>query len=219
VEAVRGELKERHRDVLDLLLLAGARPGELLKLTTGMIERSGEIWRVPLKKHENAKRKRAALSFSQLRSSDSEKVSQASSRRSDFPVSATGVFRDDQTRVRPRECRSVCPAPIEAHVATKLTDDIGLEAAQHLLGHSKRAMTEHYARAAERQAIEAAKRLASEGSVRAIDSEKAVRVASMSQSLNSRLENAGRGSCYGPSTGLSPLRTPNAALSRYWARL
>ncbi len=41
--AVRGVLREKHRDMLDLLSLAGARPDELLKLTTGIIDRSGPI--------------------------------------------------------------------------------------------------------------------------------------------------------------------------------
>jgi integrase len=52
--AVRAELNPRHRDIFDLLLLTGARPGEVLKLTTGMIDRTGEIWRVDLTQHKTA---------------------------------------------------------------------------------------------------------------------------------------------------------------------
>jgi site-specific recombinase XerD len=43
--------------------------------------------------------------------------------------------------------------------ATLVVDGLGLEHAQSLLGHSDVATTRHYARTAERQAIEAAARL------------------------------------------------------------
>jgi len=42
LRAVRDVLCQRHRDVFDLLLLTGARPGELIGLTTGDIDRAGE---------------------------------------------------------------------------------------------------------------------------------------------------------------------------------
>lgn len=44
VDAVRDVLSQCHRDLIDLQLLTGTRSGELLKLTTGMIDRSGDIW-------------------------------------------------------------------------------------------------------------------------------------------------------------------------------
>jgi len=44
-------------------------------------------------------------------------------------------------------------------VATGLADEIGTEAAQRLLEHATRAMTEHYSKSAERVATEAAKSL------------------------------------------------------------
>lgn len=52
LKAVRAELSKRDRDVFDLMLLTGARPGELLHLTTGMIDRTGAIWRAELAKHK-----------------------------------------------------------------------------------------------------------------------------------------------------------------------
>src|SRR5581483_10207218 len=50
------KLKPRHRDAFDLLLLTGARPGELIGLTTGAIDRTGEVWRADLAQHKTRHR-------------------------------------------------------------------------------------------------------------------------------------------------------------------
>lgn len=42
---------------------------------------------------------------------------------------------------------------------TRIADEVGLEAAQRVTGHADAVMTEHYARIADRQAIDAVKRL------------------------------------------------------------
>lgn len=52
IEAVRAVLSERQRDIFDLLLLTASRPGGIIGLTTGQIDRSGEVWRVDLQKHK-----------------------------------------------------------------------------------------------------------------------------------------------------------------------
>ena len=61
--AVRVVLRENHRHMLDLLSLTGARPGSLLKLTTGMIDRSGLIWRCELTQHETTHRGKTRVLF------------------------------------------------------------------------------------------------------------------------------------------------------------
>lgn len=59
IEAGRAQLKPIYRDVVDLLLLTGARPGEILGLTSGMIDRRGDEWVVELKNHKNRHKKKA----------------------------------------------------------------------------------------------------------------------------------------------------------------
>ena len=54
IEAVRKQLKPLHRDVLDLLTLTGARPGELIGLKMKDINRTGDIWRADLTNHKTA---------------------------------------------------------------------------------------------------------------------------------------------------------------------
>jgi integrase len=160
IEAVRPHLTDRYRDIIDLLLLTGARSGEIIGLTTGVIDRSGDIWRVDLKHHKTAKRgKSRTLYFNAKAQRILTKYLQADP---DAPLFRT---RGDRLSAALKEaCRDAGVAEFTPHwlrhtVATKIVDEMGTEAAQRLLGHCGAAMTEHYSRAAERKAIEAARRL------------------------------------------------------------
>ncbi|MFO0917200.1 MAG: site-specific integrase [Planctomycetaceae bacterium] len=50
-------------DIVDLMLLTGCRPGELIGLKTGQIDRTGEIWRVALAKHKTAHKGKSRTLF------------------------------------------------------------------------------------------------------------------------------------------------------------
>lgn len=160
IDAVRATLRQRHRDVLDLLLLTGARPGELLGLKVGDIDRTGDVWRADLKSHKSThKGKRRTLFFNA--------TAQAILRRYLSPK-ATGLIlkvrRDNFSPTLKRACIRAKVTPFVPHqlrhtVATKLADEMGVEAAQRLLGHCDVAMTEHYSRGAERQAVAAVQSL------------------------------------------------------------
>jgi integrase len=63
LQAVRAVLDGRNRDLFDLLLLTGARPGELLSLKTGDIDRSGELWRADLTRHKTAHQGKSRVLF------------------------------------------------------------------------------------------------------------------------------------------------------------
>lgn len=159
-QAVRKVLREKHRDMLDLLSLTGARPGELLKLTTGMIDRSGPIWRCELSQHKTSHRgKTRVLFFNEAAQLILRKYLQGNP-----DTRLLKMRRDNFGHVVNRACiranvTPFCPHQVRHTVATKLVDEMGTEAAQRLLGHSKAAMTEHYSKGAERQAQEAVKRL------------------------------------------------------------
>jgi integrase len=188
---VRAVLSGRNRDLFDLLLLTGARSGELLSLTTAMIDRSGELWRSDLSKHKTAHQERSRTLFFNAKAQellrpyllDDPQQRLFPIRRDTFGATIRGACEvafgmPDELRnpdvkelspsaladVRRRASewrRKHCWTPhwLRHTVATRLADEMGTEAAQRLLGHATRAMTEHYSRAAERQAIEAAKRL------------------------------------------------------------
>jgi integrase len=160
IEAVRKVLKPHHRDVFDLLLLTGARSGELLGLTGELLDRSGDTWRADLSEHKTAhKGKRRVLFFN--------RSAQAILLRHLKPNPAEklfGIRRDNFAKVISRACERAkvdhfCPHMLRHTVSTSLVDSVGIEGAQRVLGHSSAAMTEHYSRVAERQAVEAVQKL------------------------------------------------------------
>ncbi len=54
IEKVKGFVNRSVAALIDLQLLTGARPGELLHLTAEDLDRSGEVWKVRLAKHKTA---------------------------------------------------------------------------------------------------------------------------------------------------------------------
>jgi integrase len=160
IEAVRVVLNERHRDIVDLLLLTGARPGEILDLTAGAIDKSGDVWRADLSQHKTRHMgKSRTLFFNATAQFILQKYLGADPAARLFPLR-----RDVFGHAVKAACLKAGVTPWVPHalrhtVATRLADDVGTEAAQRLLGHATRAMTEHYSRSAERVAVEAAKRL------------------------------------------------------------
>ena len=54
IEAVRLLVTPLVRDLIDVQRLTGARSGELLALTTGAINRTGEVWTAELSDHKTA---------------------------------------------------------------------------------------------------------------------------------------------------------------------
>ncbi len=184
--AVRALLTPIHRDVFDLMLMTGCRPGELLGLTTADINRAGEIWRAELAHHKTAhKGKGRTLFFNATaqtilqrhlkadpaarllpvaRNSFGNAVVRACEVAFGMPAELRGPTNRLTSRQRAeakawRRKHAWTPHWLRHTVATRLADEVGTEAAQRLLGHASKAMTEHYSRAAEKQAIAAAKRL------------------------------------------------------------
>ncbi|MDZ4689528.1 MAG: tyrosine-type recombinase/integrase [Planctomycetaceae bacterium] len=160
LDAVRAQLSERPRDLFDLMLLTGARPGELLRLTTGMIDREGELWRCELAHHKTSHHgKTRVLLFNVTAQAILRRYFQADPDCLLFPVRGD-TFADTIKAATIRAgVTPFTPHALRHTVATRLADEMGTEAAQRLLGHATRAMTEHYSKAAERLAGEAVRKL------------------------------------------------------------
>lgn len=160
IDAMKRRLGERNRDLVDLMLLTAARPGELFALTTGCIDRTGEVWKAELVRHKTAHRgKRRVLIFNVKAQAILGKYLLADPDRPLFPSQ-----RKTFSQAIKGACERAGVSRFTAHwlrhtAVTRAADEVGIEGAQRLAGHDTRAMTEHYLRAAEKQAIEAAKRL------------------------------------------------------------
>lgn len=160
LEAVRAVLTDRQRDVFDLLLLTGARPGEIIGLTTAQIDRSGDLWRADLTEHKTAhKGKQRTLFFNVTAQAILSKYLKADPESRLFPIRRDAYGAAVKAACLKADVPFFTPHWLRHTVATRLADEIGIESAQRLLGHAGKAMTEHYSRAAEKVAINAAKRL------------------------------------------------------------
>lgn len=184
LKAVRNCLTGRFRDIFDLMLLTGSRPGEIIWLESGWFNRSEEIWSVNLKKHKTLHhgKKRtlffnatAQLILRQYLSADpsarlfpgvrtdklAAAVKSACEKAFDMPAELRYRRRHPLTPAQKAKAKawhrehSFTPHWLRHTVATKIADEIGLEASQRLLGHSNVAMTEHYAKSAKKKAVEA----------------------------------------------------------------
>ncbi|WP_373651616.1 tyrosine-type recombinase/integrase [Schlesneria sp. DSM 10557] len=160
IEAVRRQLTQRNRDILDLLGLTGARPGELLSVRAKDLNQDGEVWRFDLIKHKTAhKGKSRTLFFNSKAQAILQRYITDDPEARLFPIR-----RDSFGHAVLRACTRAGIEPFVPHeirhtTATKLVDEVGIESAQRLLGHSDQAMTQHYSRTADRQAVEAVKTL------------------------------------------------------------
>lgn len=160
IKAVRALLKPRDQDILDLMLLTGARPGELLGLKVGDVDRAGETWRCELKKHKTAhKGKKRVLLFNRHAQSILLRHMKADPSARFFITTRSTFSNTIKEKCIAAGVTPWVPHQLRHTVGTLLADELGLEASQRVLGHSKTVMTEHYARAAEKKAREAIQRL------------------------------------------------------------
>ncbi len=160
ITAVRERLKPRDRDILDLMLMTGARPGELIGLKVGDVDRSGDTWRCELEKHKTAhKGKQRVLHFNRQAQAILLRHAKADLTARFFITTRSTFSNTIKATCIAAGITPWVPHQLRHTVATKVADEMGLEFSQRLLGHSDSAMTEHYARAAEKKAREAVQRL------------------------------------------------------------
>ncbi len=157
IAAVRPRLKQRNQDILDLLLLTGARIGELLSVTWSMINRTDDIWLVELEHHKTAYR-------GKLRKLHFGKRAQAILARYEHVPADARIFnarRDTFSKALESACKRAkvkkfVPHQLRHTAATRIRDTIGVEAAQAILGHAAAAMTAVYTRKTDKLARDTA---------------------------------------------------------------
>lgn len=153
IEAVLPHLPDEARALVDLQLLTGARPGELLSLRAEDVDRSGDVWVAQLRYHKKAYAGRT--------------------RRLYFGPKAQTILRPYLLSPRPfrrysdvaayrravaRACRRAgvepwSPNQLRHTAATRIRKEWGLEAAQIILGHAKADVTQVYAERDEEKAL------------------------------------------------------------------
>lgn len=160
IEAVRSRVTPLVRDLIDIQRLTGSRSGELLQLTTGMIDRSGDVWAAKLMDHKTAHHGQGrTLHFGP----QSQLILQRYlSAKPDEPI--FGITRNGYRRGVTRACELAgitrwVPHQLRNTAASAIRDEFGLESTQAVLGHAKSDMTEHYAAVNSLKAQEVARRI------------------------------------------------------------
>ena len=157
IDTVRELVRPLVKDLIDLQLLTGARSGELLKLTTAMIDRSGNVWNAVLADHKcvhHGQRRilhfgpQAKLLLTKYLSADQDK-----------PL--FGIIRTAYCRAITRACEKAkidrwTPHWLRHTFCTRVRELHGIEAAQALAGHTTSEMTDHYSSKMDKLARETA---------------------------------------------------------------
>ena len=146
IDAVRDETNERTRDLIDLALATGARPGELCMLTGAMLNRSGDIWTAVLDKHKMAHRgKRRVLAFGAKSQLILRKYLKADPSVLLFTITR-GTFSNNIKAACDRlEIPRFTGHWLRHNAASEVRRTDGLDGAQIVMGHSKADTTEIYA--------------------------------------------------------------------------
>ena len=163
------------------LFHSGARCGELAKLTTGMIDRTGEVWVVDLDQYKNNHKNKSlrifigpnaqtallpwllneqpdAPIFSPLRVDERQKRRKGKK----LPGRVYGRSSLQQTLRRAIDRAGVPSwtlAQLRHSAAVRITDSFDIETTRQVLGHSDVAMSRHYAQGSESAAKKAAKKI------------------------------------------------------------
>ena len=157
IEAVRLLVSPLVRDLIDTQRLTGARSGELLALTTGTIDRTGEVWTAALSDHKTAHHGQSrTLHFGPQSQLILTRHVSADQSQPLFPIT-----RHAYARAITRACEKAgierwVPHQLRHTAADVVRQQFGLEHCQSVLGHSKADMTEHYAKAGQAKAAEVA---------------------------------------------------------------
>ncbi|MDZ4683819.1 MAG: hypothetical protein SH850_01940 [Planctomycetaceae bacterium] len=155
VDAVKGYVSPLVRDLMDLQLLTGCRPGELLMLTTAMIDRTGDVWTATLADHKTVGHgKTRRLYFGPKAQAVLAKHLKADQSAKLFKITRSHYGNRVTTACDKLDLPRFSPHWLRHNVTTTVRDTFGMEAAQALAGHSKPDMTANYSTKMDRLAAD-----------------------------------------------------------------
>lgn len=145
IDAVRPLVRPLVRDLIDIQLLTGARSGELLMLTTGMIDRTGAVWKAELVDHKTAHHgQRRTLFFGPQCQLILTKYLSADPDQPLFDMDRTSYCRAVTRACEKAGIERWTPHWLRHTFCTRIREEHGVEAAQALAGHTTTEMTDRY---------------------------------------------------------------------------
>lgn len=160
IEAVKQRVKQQTRDLIDLLLLSGARPGEIIGLKTSDIDRSGPVWVAILSDHKTAHLgKTRKIFFGPKAQLILNRYLKANPAARLFTASRNSFYQCVTEACDRAEVPRWSPHWLRHNAATEVRDAFGLEHAQAVAGHSSPNMTARYSTKMDRLAAEVVAKL------------------------------------------------------------
>lgn len=159
IQAVRDDVNEHTRDLIDLALFTGARPGELCNLTGGMLDRSSDVWTANLADHKMQHLgKTRIIAFGPQAQWILRKYLKADPQRRLFPIT-----RKTFSQNLKNACERLGLPHFTGHwlrhtAATDVRKDFGLDAAQAVMDHSDVKTTQIYAHIDNQLAVDVARK-------------------------------------------------------------
>lgn len=162
INIVREEVRPLVRDMIDVQKLTGARSGELLKLTKGIIDQSGPVWSAEIKSHKTIHHglKRTLYFGPKAQEIMARYLKVTRSPKEPLFKMTRSAYRRAITRAC--ELRGIprwVPHQLRHTTATAIRELFDLDHSQATLGHATADMTEHYAKVSKEKAIAVALRL------------------------------------------------------------
>lgn len=160
IKRVRNEVSTIVKDLIDIQRLVGARSGELLKLTSGVLDRTGDVWFAELSDHKNRHHGQSrTLYFGPQAQLILTKYLAADPNKRLFKITGA-AYRRAITRACDRlKITRWVPHQLRHTNADAVREEFGLEHTQAVLGHAKANMSEHYAKASKTKATEVARKI------------------------------------------------------------
>jgi len=160
INFVRFLVRPLVRNLIDLQKLVGARSGELLQLSTGLIDRRGQVWSAELSDHKTRHHGQSrTLHFGPQAQLILTKYLSADPDKKLFKITRTAYCRAITRACDNAGIERWVPHQLRHTNADAVREEFGLEHTQAVLGHAKANMSEHYAKASRKKAAEVARRI------------------------------------------------------------
>ena len=160
IKLIRTSVSVIVRDLIDIQRLVGARSGELLKLTSGIINRTGDVWFAELSDHKTRHHGQSrTLYFGPQAQLILTKYLSANPNNLLFDITGAAYRRAITRACDKLNIDRWVPHQLRHTNADAVRELFGLEHTQAVLGHAKAKMTEHYAKASGKKAAEVARKI------------------------------------------------------------
>lgn len=147
INAVWNEVNQHTKDLMDLALMSGARPGELCNLTGEMLDRSGDVWTARLADHKMAHRSKEArvIAFGPQCQLILRRYLKADPSARMFPIKRASFSNNIKAACLRLKLPVFTGHWLRHNAATEIRRESGLDHAQAVLGHTDSKTTEIYA--------------------------------------------------------------------------